>query len=45
MGICTSKQIYNSEKYENTDIIKYEGLYIDNKNGYGIEFSKDKKII
>ena len=43
MGICTSKYIYYSEKFENTDIIKYEGSYIDNKkNGYCIEFSKNQ---
>ena len=44
MGFCVSKQEYHIEKYEDSDLIKYEGLYINNKkNGYGIEFSKDQK--
>ena len=31
MGFCVSKQKYSTEQYENSNIKKYEGLYINEK--------------
>ena len=46
MGFCISKQTYDIEKFENTNIKRFEGSYInEKKNGYCIEFSIEGKKI